>query len=438
MLPHILMRSVLWRGIYFISVLLLNVLISRHFGAEMSGNIYYISNVLSFLLLLGSLSLESGFGYLLSAKKMTPTPLALLAFIWTLLFAGIAYLSFDIWAPMLGTTFSRTTLLFFSLCFIAGNLLINYSVALFYAKLNFKTPNLLLLGVQVLLILTLTIPLPQWLNFSDNTFLLLYYGFFLLQGAMLFVLFLHQYGSVKELMLPGKLALQILFSYSTLALLINTLTFLINRLDYYFVKQYCTAAALGNYIQVNKFAQMFYILPGMLASALFPMTAGGMRSAVNAKLQQLSRMLIFCYAMAGLMVALGGFWFFPWLLGESFQQMYLPFLLAFPGIIAFSATHLLAAYYSGKKKLSANLVGNLFALIVIVAGDILFIPVGGIAAAAAVSSVGYLTYWGYLLWLHHREYGSSIGEFLLCRTADFETLQQWVKRYLQQQLKQRR
>ena len=52
------MQHIFWRGLYFLSVFILNILISRYFKAEGSGWIFYTINNLSLLLLIAGLSLE--------------------------------------------------------------------------------------------------------------------------------------------------------------------------------------------------------------------------------------------------------------------------------------------------------------------------------------------------------------------------------------------
>ena len=189
-------------------------------------------------------------------------------------------------------------------------------------------------------------------------------------------------------------------------------------IKYWFVNKYCTDADLGNYIQACKLAQLFFIVPSILAAVVFPMTASGRREEMNEKMQLLSRGLIlfYCIACSGLIVL--GYWLFPFVFGETFNNMYLPFILLVPAILSYSVIHLLAAYYSGKKVLSVNFKGNLIALIIIVVGDMLLIPRFGINGAASVSSVGYICYMSFILLMHRKEYKSRFADFLLFRKKD--------------------
>ena len=62
------------------------------------------------------------------------------------------------------------------------------------------------------------------------------------------------------------------------ALAANVVFFLVYKVDYMFVNYspVCTAADLGNYIQVSKLGQMMLIIPQIIASVVFPRTASGM------------------------------------------------------------------------------------------------------------------------------------------------------------------
>jgi O-antigen/teichoic acid export membrane protein len=168
---------------------------------------------------------------------------------------------------------------------------------------------------------------------------------------------------------------------------------------------------------------MFILLPIIFASAIFPLTAGGQREEVNHVLKIMTRILLVLLGSCCLVLALTGNWLFPFVFGESFSRMYKPFLLLIPGILALSSLNPLAAYYAGKNRLGVNVKGSVFALMVIIAGDIIFIPRFGTQAAAAVSSLGYMVYYFYVLRIFTHEYQASIGEFYLIRSSDFR----WLK-----------
>ena len=69
---------------------------------------------------------------------------------------------------------------------------------------------------------------------------------------------------------------RLLFRYCAMAFVGNIIYFLLYRVDYWFVENYCTPEQLGNYIQVSKLGHLFLIVPTILASAVFPITSGSM------------------------------------------------------------------------------------------------------------------------------------------------------------------
>jgi hypothetical protein len=78
-----------------------------------------------------------------------------------------------------------------------------------------------------------------------------------------------------------------------------------------------------------------------------------------------------------------------------------------------------AAHFAGLNLVKHNLTGGILALVIIVLGDWWLIPVYGIAAAAAVSSVGYLLYMGYLLLQFNKKYATGIGSFFYNQQFSF-------------------
>ena len=209
-----------------------------------------------------------------------------------------------------------------------------------------------------------------------------------------------------------------------LAFFSNLVFFLLYKIDYWFVNKYCNPEDLGNYIQVSKLAQMFFIVPGILAGALFPLIAGNHVGKIEDVLKMLSRTIFFFYLIGCGVLVLIGKWLFPFIFGESFSGMYSAFLFLIPGILALSTLYTLTAYFSGRNKITVNLKGSLLALIFIVAGDAMLIPKYGIAAAAAVSSLGYIIYHIYVLYTFNRIHKSGVIDFFYFKASDLKRLKE--------------
>src|SRR5450755_1847481 len=87
---NLILHHILWSVLYFFSILLLNIGIARFFAAEKSGHIFYIVNNLALILLLASISLESGCIYYIASENLEVTRMARLCLVWAVLASGIA------------------------------------------------------------------------------------------------------------------------------------------------------------------------------------------------------------------------------------------------------------------------------------------------------------------------------------------------------------
>ena len=421
-IQKLLYQNIFWRGLFFVSGFLLNILIARHFDAAITGWIYYLFTIFSFFTLLGSFSLEAGLIYFGSKKEIPLERLTGFSILWTLFIAVLIVLIYFI--LLISRVDIPIAKFQYALLFICGSILLTFITALFYARQNYITSNIVGISINVLLIiLLLNVNVSSRLN--NQAFIVIYFGSFLLAGSILLILFF------KRLTIPkfgwiNKVQLNKLFRYSILVFLSNVVFFLLYKIDYWFVNKYCSPEDLGNYIQISKVGQMFLLLPGILASSLFPLIAGNHISKLEDAIKAISRTVFFTYLLGCAFLVVVGKWLFPFVFGESFSGMYEPFLFLIPGILSLSMVSTMAAYFSGKNRVSVNLTGSFLALVVIITGDALLIPRYGITAAAAVSSAGYITYHIFVLYTFNRIHHSGMIDFFYFRFSDFKKLKESV------------
>lgn len=259
---------------------------------------------------------------------------------------------------------------------------------------------------------------------SRKGYIELYFGGFLLQGVLLTIAFFIISGTVQKVILPGRKLISGIFRYAFQALGANLLFFLLYRIDYWFVERYCTAADLGNYIQVSKLGQVFLIIPMMVASAVFPVSADKKRniSGFKQSILKISRVLTSVSLAACMVLAALGYWLFPLIYGPTFNNMYIPFLLLIPGILSLNTLSILSAFFAGQNKVWVNLAGAILGLLAIIILDTAFIPHYGIVAAALISSIGYLI--NMLFSVAHFKKGQHIGfaEFFYFNYKEFREI----------------
>jgi O-antigen/teichoic acid export membrane protein len=306
---------------------------------------------------------------------------------------------------------------------MSGVLLTNSITVMFYAQRNFWLPNCILIFLNIGLIFFIL----NQTNANNNVALInvlnIYFTFFLLQGILLTIAFVLKNNSWQQIKLPALKDSKTIYRYSIIALLGNIVFFLVYRIDYWFVQYYCNSIQLGNYIQVSKLGQMLLIIPQILASAVLPQTAGGYNQPVTRNtILIISRIFTALYIVLIVIVVLTGSWLFPFVFGTTFNYMYVPLILILPGIWSLSILVLLAAYFSGTGNVKINVIGGLLSVVIVSIGNFIFIPSGGIIAAAAVSSVAYFFYMFYLLRRFKTSYNFTFTDFIILRKTDFNWL----------------
>ena len=402
---RLLYQHIFWRGWHVLSSLVLNILIARVFDAGPSGLLFYQISAYSLIIQLLSFSLESGIGYYMARKEVNISKQVSLSVAWTLLSALIFAGLFPFFTNILKLPTNYPV--FFPVAFFVGNLLISFCNLLFYSRFRFIFPSATALIVNLIMILLLCIHQFWYPFFSDGEFTITYFLAYLLHGlVMLLGVFIVLRTRITSI--PSADQLKRIFRYASYAFFANLLFFLLNRVDYWFIRLYCSPADLGNYIQVSKIVQLFFLLPSMVSTVIFPIVAGGRSAALTGTIRILSVALLVLYSIACLILALTGNWLFPWLYGESFSNMYIPFLLMIPGILAISILYPYTAYYSGTNRIGVNIRGCVMALLVVITADALLIPYYGMRAAALIASTGFCIFQFYVFSVFRREFYMSI------------------------------
>lgn len=432
---RLLVESVIWRGLFFLTFFIISVLLPRSLEASGAGWIYYLTNWFTLLLMVVSLNLDSAVGYYAANKQIEPNKLATLALWWTLAVVVIVFVVITFYFGLLkgDDNITLQQYRFFSLTYVAGVLLMNFFSVLFYAKRNFFLPNFLLSLVNLIFIAVIL--LAEQLGLSGSDILDGYFWYTLIQGFVLAGSYFLKYGEVGQIGLPSRSSMRPLLRYASLALIANLVYFLVYRADYWFVRHSSASSAdgvdLGNYIQVSKHGQMLLILPQIIASAVFPQTAAETdRQTVRDMVMRLSRLFLLFYLVVIVFVAVVGQWLFPFIYGATFDRMYWPTLLLLPGVWALSVMVLLAAYFSGKGDVKVNIYGGLLSVVLVLGGNYLLTLRYGMIAAAAISSLAYFCYFFFLLFRFRKDYDVQVSGFFIPQISDWQFMRQQIAKLL--------
>ncbi|MBS4042856.1 MAG: hypothetical protein KGZ59_03480 [Chitinophagaceae bacterium] len=386
-----LTQSIIWRGFYFITLLLVNIVLSRVLKAEGAGIVFYLTNLFAFGVLVFSANLDGGFTFYASSKTIAHEKLASLAILWTLIMGLLAYLLIPIYFKHFDSDilYKQLNKSYLGIYYLVGVLFINFFTALFYSNNNYFVPNVIL-GLSNLMFIGL-VYFGVVTNASNSDIIQDYFQFITFQGSLLLIAYFTVYKVIPKIELPNSRDLKALFHYSSISLLGNFLFFFVYRLDYWFVKDWCKQTGdLGNYIQASKLAQMLLVLPQILASSIFPQLASGNNTKdIIESITKLCRLFIVVFAIIFLIIFCFGKTLFPFVFGVSFSSMYWPMLILLPGILCLCCSTLLSAYFSGKKQNQINLYAAAIALTIMLVSTFLFKSYYTIIIAAGISSIAY-------------------------------------------------
>jgi O-antigen/teichoic acid export membrane protein len=413
----LLQQNLIWRGFYFVTIMLLNIVFSRFLKAEGSGFVYYLSSFFSLVILIVSISMESGFTYFASGNIIQPNKLAIFALLWIALSGIIVLFFFSFYFQRFekGLAINEHQYLQYGICYVTGLLLINFFTVLFNAQRDFFLPNFLSGLMNIILILILIIE--KYKGASVYTLTSTYFISLPIQGIILVLAFLISYKTWFSVGLPGRIELIMLFRFSFIALIANVVFFCVYRIDYWFVRYNCTAGDLGNYIQASKIGQIILIVPQIIASVMTPQIASGeLQQDVSEAIVKLFRLFIQLFIGIALILSVVGNQLFVFVFGASFNHMNLPLMLLLPGILCLAGLSMLSAYFGGKGQLKVNLIGGVYALITVVAGNLIFIKHYSIYVAASVSAVGYAVNLGY-----------SLGHYIRAERLHWKELFHWKR-----------
>lgn len=425
-----LQQGLIWRSLYFISLLLVNVFFSRYLQASMTGWVFYLTNIFSFVLLLASLSLESGITFFAASGKVNANHLFWVAGLWSLAIGAISSVLLYAYLHYFGDLDPQHGLqyLYFSFCYITGLLFTNYTTVLFYAKGNFRLPNVVMVMMNLSLLILILFFYFSPTNAIDEV-LLIYFFYFLFQGIFLYITYLVRYKSWQEFGWITGIETKKLLRFSVIALIANTIFFLVYRIDYWFVHKspVCTDADLGNYIQVSKIGQMLLVVPQIIASVVYPGTASGTgREMVHNGIMVIARLLSRLFLIALILSFFFGNAFFMAVFGDTFDRMWLPFIILIPGIFSLSVLTMLSSYFAGKGNLRVNVIGAALALMIVIIGDAIFVPAYGIIAAACVSTLAYTVNLAFSLRQFKRDYNINVIGFFHWQKEDYV----WLKKII--------
>jgi O-antigen/teichoic acid export membrane protein len=392
-----LFQNFLWRGLYFLSVFVLNVALARQYEAVQNGWINYITANFALVICFGSLSLEVSILHFGATQKMSNEKMSTFALIWVLCSAIIFAICFNYFVQAKQSITSKNLVRFCATAYVVGIMGINFFANLFMAQKQFVIANVILLISNVVLIILVpgfVVELP-WL--TKDVFLYFFFFSYVIQALLLVIAYYIYVGTLTFAWVTLQEFKQLL-AYAAIAFMANVSFYLLTRIDYWFVHTYCSAVDLGLYTMASKIGQTLLIFSIIASGVVFVSSNNGvLTQKQQLQLYTIFQLLFLLFVFIFCISFLLGKSFFVMMLGQSFTNMYRPFLILIPGIYFLSVLTLLSAYFGSINKSIYSFYANLVGLVFMVLGNLFFIKQFGIMASAIISSVCYGIVMGYCL-----------------------------------------
>ncbi len=325
------------------------------------------------------------------------------------------------WFPGVAASFLWIALF----CFPAL-LLVNLICSLFQGIQHFREFNLIML-LQPFLAILFIVGL-QCLDLCDVHWLLSAYLLSvvvtLLVGSKLLVDLLPATRNIAT----GNYAKNVV-RYGYKAHLSNMLTFINYKADMLLVNFFLGPAAAGVYVIAVQLGERLWMLSQSVSTVILPRLSE--LSNEEDKRQQLTPLisrwvLWFTFSIAILLGAVS-YPLFVLLFGKEFLDGVLPLLLLLPGITAMAPARVLANDIAARGRPGLNAYSSCAALLVNIVGNLLLIPIYGLAGAAVATSAAYLVIFSFCLWMHYRFTGLSVWHNLVISRCDFEMIRAYLR-----------
>ena len=276
---------------------------------------------------------------------------------------------------------------FYELIYFSGLILIDKYTSLFYASSRMEICNKLLSGVTLFCMIGIVLIRYKILDINLPPFSLLCLTTFI-QAVSLVILF-HSVNSRLRIVRISTHDLRSLFHFSIVVFVTNLVQFFAYRADYWLINYFRSESELGIFSQANRFAQMLWVLPNILAAMLIPLIAAPGGDFNEKGVIRLVRVINYSNILVIGIIILVALLTYDLFLPASFSAGLFPLLLMIPGYYFFCINILLAAFFSSRRLLWVNLIGSSLCFIVIILADLILIPPFGIQGAAIADSIAY-------------------------------------------------
>jgi O-antigen/teichoic acid export membrane protein len=177
---------------------------------------------------------------------------------------------------------------------------------------------------------------------------------------------------------------------------------------------------LGWYSLAVRLVQLFWVVPLLFASIIFPVSANKKIEYDERQMLALIRGINLVNIVAGLLLFFIAPVMIPLLFGQAYANSVLLLQVLLPGVLLFCIVTILAAYFAGQRKLGINFYGSLLCLTGVLVLDIVWIPSMGMKGAAIASSIAYGATALYFIVVYCYRKKTAVTKFFIPQRTDLQ------------------
>ena len=370
-----------------------SIILARVLGPEGKGIYALIVLIPALMLKLGSLGIEAANVYFTGSKRYEIKDIVsnsllcgiLLGSILILLFFGVFHL--DIFKNYLDSNQINPYYLWIAVLTVPLSLLSGFLISIFlgaekitiYNKINIFNSTFQLILLSVFLVI-----LKKGIFGAVISYVLGIIGL-----ALVVILLITKFTKITFSF--NRRLLKDSTKYGLKAYFGNLTQFLNYRLDMLLVAAFLTPAWVGFYSISVGIAERLWMLPGAIATVLFPKISSLKHKEANNLTPRIARhtfLIIFVFALILALIARP---LIKILFGSVFLPSVMPLIILLPGIIALGGCKILTADFAGRGKPQFGTYAAFVSLAVNIPLNLWLIPKWGISGAAFASSAAYIT-----------------------------------------------
>jgi O-antigen/teichoic acid export membrane protein len=370
-----------------------SIILARVLGPGGKGIYALIVLVPALMLKLGSLGIEAANVYFTGSKQYGIKDIVsnslfcsiLLSSILISLFFGVSHL--DIFKNFLGSNQINPFYLWLVVLTVPFSLLSGFLISIFLGKENiiiYNKINIFQAIFQLIAITVFVVILKQGVFGAVISYVLGIIGL-----ALVVILFITKFTKITFSF--NRKLLKDSTKYGLKAYFGNLTQFLNYRLDMLLVAAFLTPASVGFYSVAVGIAERLWMLPGAIATVLFPRISSLKDTEANSLTPRIARHTFLIIFIFSLILALIAKPLIKILFGSVFLPSVMPLIILLPGIIALGGCKILTADLAGRGKPQFGTYAAFASLVVNIPLNLWLIPKWGISGAAFASSTAYIT-----------------------------------------------